>query len=69
MLHERTGDGATGTFGDIAACLGNLNLHVDLHYQPNDRYWSFQWIESGLYVALSALLAAFGLWRIQRRVT
>jgi hypothetical protein len=60
--------GATGTFGDTAVCLENLDLHVEASYHPNDRYWPFQWIESAIYLALSALLAAFGLWRIQRRV-
>jgi hypothetical protein len=59
--------GAAGTFGDTAACLGSLNLHIEVAYQPNYRYWPFQWIETALYFALSALLVAFGLWRIQRR--
>ncbi|MEV8515124.1 transmembrane transport protein [Dactylosporangium sp. NPDC051484] len=53
--------GATGTFGDIAVCLGKLDLHVDLTYQPNRRFWPFQWIELALYLAFSALLAAIGL--------
>jgi hypothetical protein len=59
--------GATGTFGDTAVCLGGLNLHVDLEYQPNDRYWRFQGIELGLYLALAGLLLAFGLWRMYDR--
>jgi ABC-type transport system involved in multi-copper enzyme maturation permease subunit len=59
--------GATGTFGDTAACLGNLDLHMEIAYQPDHRYWPFQWIESAIYLALSALLTAFGLWHIQRR--
>ncbi|AVT28711.1 transmembrane transport protein [Plantactinospora sp. BC1] len=66
MRPPRTG--ATGTFGDSARCLGELDLHVDLSYQPNHRYWPFQWLESAIYLALSALLTVFGLWRIQRRV-
>ncbi|MEU7800795.1 ABC transporter permease subunit [Micromonospora arborensis] len=61
--------GATGTFGDTAACLGKLDLHVDMAYQPNRRFWPFQLIELALYLGLSALLAAVGLWRIQRRVS
>jgi len=61
--------GATGTFGDTAACLGKLDLHVDIGYQPDDRYWPFQWIESAFYLALAALLAAFGWWRIRRRIS
>ena len=59
--------GATGTFGDTAACLGALDLHVDVAYQPNHRYWPFQWIELATYLGLSALLAVTGLWFIRRR--
>jgi ABC-type transport system involved in multi-copper enzyme maturation permease subunit len=61
--------GAAGTFGDTAVCLGKLNLHVDVAYQPNQRFWPFQWIELTLYLGLSALLAAVGLWRILRRAS
>lgn len=61
--------GATGTFGDTAACLGKLDLHVDMAYQPNRRFWPFQWIELALYLGFSVLLAAVGLWRVQRRVS
>ncbi|MGR6319289.1 ABC transporter permease subunit [Micromonospora soli] len=60
--------GATGTFGDTAVCLGRLDLHVVLSYQPNHRYWPFQWLEGGIYLALSGLLAGFGRWRLRRRV-
>ena len=61
--------GATGTFGDTAVCLGKLDLHVDLTYQPNRRFWPFQLIEVALYVGISVLLAAVGRWRIQRQVS
>jgi hypothetical protein len=61
--------GATGRFGDIAVCLGKLDLHVDMASQPNRRFWPFQWIELVLYLGFSALLAAVGLWRIQHRVS
>ena len=59
--------GAGGRFGDIAVCLGKLGLHVDVAYQPNNRYWAFQLIETAFYLALAGLLAALGLWRIGRR--
>jgi hypothetical protein len=61
--------GAGGTFGDTAACLGKLNLHVDVAYHPADRYWTFQGAETALYFLFSGLLIAFGLWRIRRRVS
>ncbi|MGK5557530.1 ABC transporter permease subunit [Actinomadura kijaniata] len=60
--------GATGTFGDTAVCLGKLNLHIDVTYHPASRYWAFQWAETAMYLVLSGVLAAFGLWRIRRRV-
>lgn len=60
---------ATGRFGAAAKCLGDLNLHVKVTYQPNHRYWPFQLLESAMYLALSALLTAVGLWRIKRRLT
>lgn len=53
----------------LAACLPSLKLHVTVAYQPGTRYWTFQWLESTLYLCVSLLLAAFGLWRIQRRPT
>ncbi|AYF27717.1 transmembrane transport protein [Micromonospora tulbaghiae] len=59
--------GASGTFGDTAVCLGKLDLHVDLAYQPNRRFWAFQWIELALHLGAAGLLAAFGLWHVRRR--
>ncbi|PGH44954.1 ABC-2 family transporter protein [Micromonospora sediminicola] len=59
--------GATGTFGDTAVCLGALDLHVDLAYQPNRRFWPFQWIELALHLGAAGLLAALGRWQVRRR--
>ncbi|MEH0845715.1 ABC transporter permease subunit [Micromonospora sp. CPCC 205711] len=60
--------GARGLFGDTAPCLGALDLHVDVTYQPRHRYRAFQWLESALYLAAAGLLAGAGMWRIRRRV-
>jgi ABC-type transport system involved in multi-copper enzyme maturation permease subunit len=61
--------GAGGTFGDTAVCLSKLNLHVDVLYHPSSRYWAFQWLETAIYLVLSGVLTAFGVWRIRRRVS
>lgn len=61
--------GAAGTFGDTATCLGALGLHLDVEYQPNRRYWLFQWLELALYLASGALLLLCGRWAIRHRVT
>lgn len=46
-----------------AAYNGAYNLQV---YQPGTRFWEFQWIESGIFVALAALLIWFALVRLRR---
>ncbi|GAA2396431.1 transmembrane transport protein [Dactylosporangium salmoneum] len=59
--------GATGTFGDSSPCLAAHDLHLNIAFQPNDRFWRFQLTETGLYLLLSALVAALSLWRIRHR--
>ncbi|MEO3922497.1 hypothetical protein ABGB07_01225 [Micromonosporaceae bacterium B7E4] len=48
------------------ACVESKGFHMTLSYQPADRYWTFQWLELGMYLALAALLAGFAFWRIPR---
>jgi hypothetical protein len=36
-------------------------------YQPANRFWAFQWIESGWLIALSVLLIAATVWLVRRR--
>ncbi|MFD0905343.1 ABC transporter permease subunit [Actinomadura sediminis] len=60
------GSGAEGRFGDAAVCLSELDLHVDIEYQPSGRYWAFQAIETGLYLAVGAILIAVAVRRIGR---
>ena len=50
----------------VKACLATKNLHLDVAYQPANRYWRFQWIEFAGYLALSGLLVAFCIARIRR---
>jgi hypothetical protein len=38
-------------------------------YQPASRYWLFQAIESGIYLALSTLLLLVTVYWVRRRVT
>jgi hypothetical protein len=38
-------------------------------YQPANRFWLFQWIESGWLLALSVLLIALTVWLVRRRAT
>lgn len=62
--------------GDIAhnhpafvACYASLDLHVVATYQPADRYWIFQWLETAIFAALSAALVVVCFRRIRPRHT
>jgi hypothetical protein len=55
-----------GSFDAMPDCLGALDLHVDIAYQPAGRYWAFQWLESALYLALAAALALIAATRVGR---
>ena len=37
-------------------------------YQPGDRFWTFQALEAGLYVALALACLAASVWLLRRRV-
>ncbi len=39
----------------------------DLIYQPADRFWPFQFIEAGIFVALTAAALGAAIWLLHRR--
>jgi hypothetical protein len=39
-----------------------------LTYQPADRFWTFQWIETGIYLAFSVLALGVAVWLVRRRL-
>ena len=49
------------------ACLSQHGFSSLLKYQPASRYWTFQWIESGIFVALAAMLVAVAVIAVRRR--
>jgi hypothetical protein len=36
-------------------------------YQPADRFWTFQSIEAGIFVALTAVALGAAIWLLHRR--
>ena len=44
-----------------ASCFDRLGYHTVVRYHPASQYWSFQWIEAGLFLALAAALIAFAV--------
>lgn len=51
---------------DAARCLGRLGVRVSETFHPDTRYWSFQWIEAGIFLFLAVALVAFVIWRVKR---
>jgi hypothetical protein len=50
-----------------AQCLTQHGYTHWVSYQPGSRFWSFQWIEAGWLLALSAVLIAIAVWLVRRR--
>ncbi|MFE9482635.1 MULTISPECIES: ABC transporter permease [Streptomyces] len=66
--HEvRGAKGCADPKADPFGCFATSDLHIEVDYQPADRYWTFQWIETGIFLALSGLLAGFCSWWLRRR--
>ncbi len=40
-----------------------------LAYQPANRFWTFQWIETGIYFAISLLALGLTVWWVRRRLS
>jgi ABC-type transport system involved in multi-copper enzyme maturation permease subunit len=59
--------GGGDPFAQIGACLAGDNLHESITYQPASHYWPLQWIESGIFLALTGGLSGVCFWWIRRR--
>jgi hypothetical protein len=78
-VHDATGqrihEGMSSCATSADACVdkftatplrGAYNLVV---YQPVDRFWSFQIIETGVYVLLAGVLVALAVHRVRRSIS
>ncbi|GAA3119233.1 transporter [Planomonospora alba] len=57
---------------EMGACLAEINrlgYRQRATYHPLDRFWPFQWIETGIYALLTAGLTGFCFWWIRRRLS
>ncbi|MFG2825261.1 transporter [Kitasatospora sp. NPDC048365] len=51
----------------LARLVTGYGYRKQVTYQPADRFWAFQWIETAGYLAVSGGLAGFCFWWIRRR--
>jgi hypothetical protein len=56
-----------GQMNSTLACLARLGYRSFTTYQPGYRFWPFQFIETGIFVALAAVLIAVTFLVVRRR--
>jgi ABC-2 family transporter protein len=55
---------------NLQQCIQALGYRSNyMVYQPSERFWTFQWIETGIYLAFSALALALTSWLVRRRLS
>ena len=64
MICPKNAPPGRGPFGGCDASRYNLE-----HIQPAGRFWTFQWIEAGIFTVLALGLVAFAVYRVQRRLS
>ena len=60
---------AAGTGHACDAYIAALHLRQTVTYQPASRYWTYQWYETAIYLALTLILTAVCFSEIRRRIT
>ncbi|MEU4227923.1 ABC transporter permease [Nonomuraea sp. NPDC026600] len=55
--------------GGCTAEINRLGYRQQATYQPLDRFWPFQWIETGIYALLTLGLTWFSFWWIRKRLS
>ena len=58
-----------GSPGDVVAYWKDHGISLVQYYQPGDRFWAFQTIESGILLVLAAVLLGFAIYWVTRRVS
>jgi len=58
---------AEGQISGTLTCLAHLGYRSFATYQPGYRFWPFQFIETGIFVALAAALLAVTFAVVRRK--
>jgi hypothetical protein len=57
---------AAARAGEACSNLAARNFHLLVTYQPANRYWTFQWLETAIFFALAILAATGCYWWVTR---
>ncbi len=52
----------------LQKCFSDIGLRSYAEYQPPDRYWLFQGIESSVYAVLAAAALLLAWWAVRWRI-
>jgi ABC-type transport system involved in multi-copper enzyme maturation permease subunit len=52
-----------------AQCMGKIGYREAISYVPTSRYWTLQWTETAIFLALALALTWFSFWWLGRRRT
>ena len=58
---------SNATLNAVYGCLQKAGYRQFISYQPISRYWAFQGIETGIYLAVAAALIAITFYAVRRR--
>jgi len=51
----------------LVLSIGGNSTQTVISYQPAGRFWTFQFIEAGIFVALTAVALGAAIWLLRRR--
>lgn len=66
-LCQFQGSGSPDDF--FARCIAGHGLRRVVAYQPAERFWQFQAIETAIFIGLAILLFAVAFWWLRRRIS
>ncbi|MFI5271559.1 MAG: hypothetical protein ACHQ4H_00830 [Ktedonobacterales bacterium] len=66
---NNTGNGIGATKLDFLQCVHSHGWLLNQIYQPADRFWTFQAIETSIFVALAIALLGLTVWWVRRRLS
>ena len=56
-------------FATCATAIAGKDLKLTVVYEPSNRYWTFQLIETAIYLTMAALLTSACFWLIRRKLS
>ena len=59
----------TGHLGDLVLSVAHSGHQLVIGYVPAGRFWTLQFIESGLFLAIAAAALGAAIWLLRRRTT